>query len=123
MSLDSGLAIFKRFDELNAHSLFFQQAHLLKLKADLKYQQEADRQYDELYNKYVQVLVNKRAEQWKLHVEIRQRLEMSPSLPFGMIADGYNARRSPGRERFASNIAGWGSDDEYVWSRRRRPVV
>jgi len=75
-SLDGGLMIYKRFGELNAHSLLFQQAHLLKLEDDLKCQQEADREDHEEYNKDVRVLIEKRAEQWKIHVESRQRLRI-----------------------------------------------
>lgn len=81
MGPNAGMAVFKRFAELNTHSLLMQQAHLLRLEAELQAQQLADDLNPCAYNKKVHCLVDdrfdpgKKAQQWGLHVEIREQLK------------------------------------------------
>ena len=74
------MAIFKRFATLNAHSLLMQQAEILLLERELKAMMESDRTDGLAYDKKAADLIGSVENgpddaQWRLIVEIRQRLE------------------------------------------------
>ena len=81
MALDDGMLQFKRFAELNAHSLLMQQAEILVLEEDLKACANANRQdFGTKYDTRVEELMelnskNEHSEQWKLVLQIRTRLK------------------------------------------------
>lgn len=80
MSLDPGTAMFKRFAQLNAHSLLIQQAEILDLERQLLVLATVNKKRGLHYNTIAIDLINAgRAnnddEQWRLVLHIRSKLK------------------------------------------------
>lgn len=80
MSLDPGAAMFKRFAQLNAHSLLIQQAEILDLERQLLVLATVNKKHGLHYDTIAMDLINAgRAndddEQWRLITQIRLKLK------------------------------------------------
>lgn len=80
MAPERGYAQFKRFAELNAHSLLIQQAELLDLEARLHVIADFDDEEGLNYSRNIEGMIDaaeegRPSEQWKLILRIREKLK------------------------------------------------